>query len=127
MIKTELNAFRRALEARQIELAGESKQREALAVETSADELDRIQHTQDRDWAMGNLERSSTALREVRAALRRMDAGTFGICLDCEEDINPKRLVAVPWASFCIVCQEAADCAQRAPWNEVETSLVIAA
>jgi len=38
-----------------------------------------------------------------------VDAGTFGICLDCEEEINPKRLAAVPWAARCVACQERAD------------------
>ena len=71
--------------------------REALAIETSPDELDRIQNANDRDYAMGNLERTSSRLGEVRAALRRIAAGTFGICDGCEENINLKRLAAVPW------------------------------
>ena len=50
----------------------------------------------DRDYAMSNLERNSNRLREVRTALRRIDAGTFGICVDCERNINPARLAAGP-------------------------------
>ena len=61
-------------------------------------------------------------LREVQAALCRMDAGTFGVCVECQENINLKRLNAVPWASSCLVCQEAADREQEAPWGEVDTS-----
>jgi DnaK suppressor protein len=76
---------------------------------------------------MSNLERNSNRLREVQAALRRMEEGTFGICVGCEKRIYPKRLAAVPWASSCIVCQEAADREQTTPWNEIETSLVMAA
>jgi DnaK suppressor protein len=127
MTKTELNAFRRALENRQTELGNGNRNREALAIETSPDELDRIQHASDRDYAMSNLERNSNRLREVRTALRRIDAGTFGICVGCEEKINPKRLAAVPWASSCVVCQEAADRGQKTPWSEIDTSLVMAA
>jgi DnaK suppressor protein len=115
MTKTELNAFRRALEKRQTELGNGNRNREALAIETSPDELDRIQHATEREYAMSNLERNSNRLREVRTALRRIDAGTFGICFGCEEHINPKRLAAVPWASSCIVCQEAADRERRTP------------
>jgi DnaK suppressor protein len=48
-------------------------------------------------------------LREIRAALQRIDRGSFGICLNCEEGISAKRLAAVPWTALCIVCQEAAD------------------
>jgi len=116
-----------ALENRQTELGNGNRNREALAIETSPDELDRIQHASDRDWAMSNLERNSNRLREVRAALDRLDASTFGICVDCGDNINPKRLAAIPWASSCIVCQEVADREQTTPRDEIETSLVMAA
>ena len=96
------------------------------AIETSPDELDRIQHASDRDMAMDNLERDSSQLAEVRSALRRVNAGAFGFCVGCEEKINPKRLAAVPWASFCIVCQEALE-REKAPWSDIDTSLVMAA
>jgi RNA polymerase-binding transcription factor DksA len=72
-------------------------------------------------------ERNSNWLREVRAALRRIDAGTFGICVGCDENINPKRLAAVPWASSCIVCQEAADQRQSMPQSVIDTALNMAA
>ena len=109
MTKTELNPFRRALENSQAELGKGSRSREALAIETSPDELDRIQNANNRDYAMSNLERASSRLRDVRSALCRLDAGTFGICVGCAENITLKRLLAVPWASYCIVCQEATD------------------
>src|ERR1700674_3915664 len=126
MTKTELKAFRRALENRQTDLGNGNRNREALAIETSPDELDRIQHASDRDYALRDLERSSDRLREVRVALRHIDAGTFGICVGCEENINRKRLAAVPWASFCIVCQEAADRGQKTLRSGIDTSLVMA-
>jgi DnaK suppressor protein len=126
MTKNELNAFRNVLETRQTDLRNGSRSREALAIETSPDDLDRIQHANERDMAIGNLERGSSQLAEVRNALRRVDAGTFGFCVGCEEKINPKRLAAVPWASFCIVCQETLD-REKAPWSDTETSLVMAA
>jgi DnaK suppressor protein len=127
MTKTELNSFRRTLETTQTELGSGTTNREALAIEASPEELDRIQQAGDREYAMRNLERNSNRLREVRAALRRIDAGTFGICAGCEETINPKRLAALPWASLCIACQEAADREQKAPQGEVDISPVMAA
>jgi DnaK suppressor protein len=63
----------------------------------------------------------------VRATLRRIDAGAFGICLDCEEDIGMKRLVAVPWTTSCIVCQEAADSMAGQKRGEAEDLLAGAA
>jgi DnaK suppressor protein len=46
-------------------------------------------------------------LREIGDALRRIDQGAYGICMECEEPISAKRLDAVPWARFCVTCQEA--------------------
>jgi DnaK suppressor protein len=45
-------------------------------------------------------------LREVSDALHRIEVGQYGICLECEEPISPKRLDAVPWARYCVTCQE---------------------
>ncbi len=127
MTNTELNAFRTALQAKQVEIGDGSTSREALAIDTSPDEMDRIQHASDRDYAVSNLERNASRLRELRAALLRIDAGTFGLCVSCEEQISPKRLAAIPWASACIVCQEAADREQKMPVDEIDPSMVMAA
>jgi DnaK suppressor protein len=45
-------------------------------------------------------------LREIADALHRMDGEHYGICLECEEPISGKRLDAVPWARYCVSCQE---------------------
>lgn len=45
-------------------------------------------------------------LREVSDALHRIDTGHYGVCLECEEEISQKRLDAVPWARYCVTCQE---------------------
>jgi len=109
MTKSELKKFKTTLAARESELEGLIRNREAAAIETSADALDQIQHAVERELALGTLARESSGLRETRAALRRVDDGSFGICMDCEEEINLKRLAAVPWAARCIACQERAD------------------
>jgi DnaK suppressor protein len=123
----ELDGFRRALKTRQTELSDGRHNREALAIETSADEFDRIQQAQERDFAMGALDRESLRLREIRAALERMESGSFGICLNCEEEIAAKRLAAVPWAALCIVCQEMADRNAGDAQNEDQESFLNAA
>ena len=51
-----------------------------------------------------NLEK--TLLREVEEALLRVREGTYGVCQECDEPISPKRLQALPWAKFCVRCQE---------------------
>jgi DnaK suppressor protein len=49
------------------------------------------------------------AYRKIKAidtALERLRSGRYGICEECEEPIPPNRLQAVPWARYCIHCQE---------------------
>src|SRR5579871_2177793 len=72
--------------------------------------VDEIEAASQRALAVCNLDREFNQLRNVRAALRRIEEGSFGICQGCGEDIHPKRLAAVPWAQFCIRCQQAVDC-----------------
>ena len=45
-------------------------------------------------------------LRLVEEALDRLDSGDYGVCLCCEEPIPAKRLQAIPWARYCVTCQE---------------------
>src|SRR4051794_39056261 len=45
-------------------------------------------------------------LRLVEEALDRMDAGDYGVCISCDEPIAEKRLIALPWAQYCVTCQE---------------------
>jgi DnaK suppressor protein len=105
----EFNRIQILLEARATELERGIHQREAIAIEQSPDQLDEIQTASDRDLAVSKIDRQSKELRNVRAALRRIRDGRFGVCEQCDEDIAPKRLAAIPWASLCIVCQEAED------------------
>jgi DnaK suppressor protein len=103
----ELSRVQILLEALGTELERAIHHREAIAIEQSPDQLDEIQTASDRDLAISKIDRQSKVLRDVRAALRRIGDGRFGICEQCDEDIAPKRLAAIPWASLCIVCQEA--------------------
>src|SRR3954467_8027193 len=109
MTKTEINKFKKILENKREELEHIVRNRDAITIEKSADALDEVQHAAERELAIRNLDRESNLLRNVRSALRRIDEGSFGICLHCEEEISPKRLAAVPWAPYCIQCQEQAD------------------
>jgi DnaK suppressor protein len=101
--------YRGVLVARNTELAELLRNRTVIEVESSADLTDQIQHAAERDMAIGHLERESARIREVRAALHRLDTGTYGICLDCDQEISLRRLAALPWTAVCIRCQEGAD------------------
>ena len=83
-----------------------------------ADEGDLSQQSHE-EWIF--LNRNSLEmklLREVQDALRRVEQGSYGVCHECEEPISAKRLDAIPWAKYCITCQEAV--AQRTATGELE-------
>ena len=109
MTGNELNRFQAILTRKAAELERFTRHREGITIERSADQLEEIQAASERALAVCNLDREFNQLRKARAALRRIQEGTFGTCEQCDEDINPKRLAAVPWATFCIRCQETVD------------------
>jgi DnaK suppressor protein len=109
MTENELNRFRAILTDRVAELQRLIRHRDGITVERSADQLEEIQRASERALAVCNLDREFKQLRDARAALLRIPEGSFGTCQQCDEDIHPKRLSAVPWASFCLRCQEAID------------------
>lgn len=109
MTKNEVNRFKSVLENKRAELESVVRNREAIAIEKSPDALDEVQHAAERELAIRNLDRESSLLRNVRAALRRIHDESYGVCMHCEEEISPKRLAAVPWTPYCIRCQEMAD------------------
>ena len=45
-------------------------------------------------------------LREIEGALERLRDGTYGTCMDCGMPLSRKRLEALPWARYCVTCQE---------------------
>ncbi len=60
-------------------------------------------------------------LREISDALQRIESGAYATCMECEEPISSKRLEAVPWARYCVRCQEAI--ANRAALGQFEGEL----
>jgi DnaK suppressor protein len=109
MTKTELEKFKKILSEKQTELERFVRNRDGIVIEKAADAIDEVQHATERELAIRNLDRETILLRNVRSALGRIKDGSYGVCLHCDEDISPKRLNAVPWAPYCIQCQEEAD------------------
>jgi DnaK suppressor protein len=103
------NGFRKMLEAKRDELLSNTADRDEIRIEHAAEEFDRLQQQLNREVAIRNLDRESALLKQVHAALARVEDETFGICLRCDEPIPEKRLKAVPWAAYCVPCQEIVD------------------
>ena len=100
---------RAALSARRDELARAITRREDIAVERYADPIDNIWQTVAREAGAATLDTLARELEAVEAALERITDGTYGICMDCERPISPRRLELVPHAARCVRCQEAAE------------------
>ena len=124
---TEMSRLKETLVRKESELARVLRTRDDIAIEKSADQMDEIQYASERDLAIRNLDRESNLLRHVRAALRRIHDGSYGTCIECELAISPRRLAAVPWASRCIQCQEAADGDRQERADSLSETLVNAA
>lgn len=59
----------------------------------------------DEETSYKILELNSAELDQIEYALEKLDAGTYGICEECEKPINPERLTALPFATLCINCK----------------------
>jgi DnaK suppressor protein len=108
-VSINLNEFRRTLEAKRNELLSDAGDRDEILIENAAEEFDRLQQQLNREVAIRNLDRTSKLLKSVQAALARINDETYGVCLRCDEEIPAARLKAVPWAGYCIACQEKID------------------
>ena len=114
MTGIELEDLRETLERTKAEFVRVMRTRAGIEIEKSADQMDEIQYASERDLAICNVDRETKLLRQVNAALRRVQDGSFGVCVECESQIGSKRLIALPWALRCIECESAADEEARA-------------
>jgi DnaK suppressor protein len=108
--KTRFDQYLKALEMKAEDLRRSmSAQKIAQVVsrlDVPSDEGDLSQQSHE-EWIFLNRNTlDMKLLREVQAAIRRVEHSTYGVCAACEEPISVKRLDAVPWAKFCVRCQE---------------------
>ena len=108
------NTARRALTAARLDLEQRLRVRESLEVERYTDPLDEALQLQQREQAAVVASSDTRLLHAIKDALERLDDGTFGICVECGDEIAPKRLAAAPWAPRCRDCQEIAEQAEDA-------------
>ncbi len=108
--KAKLSTYRQLLERKAEEVRGSMSAQKAAQVvarlDVPSDEGDLSQQHHE-EWIFLNRNTiDMKLLREISDALRRMEHGTYGVCPECEEPISAKRLDAVPWARYCVSCQE---------------------
>ena len=105
MTKTLKNKIRERLEAKMAEVAGNGGRRNELITEWSHDPMDQIQSRADLDLTVRFVNTDFKTQRAVAKALAVLEEGEYGICQECGDDINPKRLEAIPWTTVCVSCQ----------------------
>ena len=107
MEKAQVARFQDILTKKREELRrGLNKEETQDAHDFGRDEGDRANFSQSKEMAFLQKAQERGLLVLVEGALSRIESGTFGDCLSCGQEINIKRLNAVPWSRYCITCQE---------------------
>jgi DnaK suppressor protein len=105
--------FERILMNRRDELQGRLKaaqrQKAGASLSEAKDEGDRASASMEAEMSVAQTNRAESFVRVINDALRRLEDGNFGECLNCRQQIAPKRLKAIPWSRYCITCQELID------------------
>ena len=94
------------LEKRQNVMAGLGIKFDTLAKMGRVAEEDQAQLSHDEFISLRLNSLDYVQLKLIEEALDRIEAGDYGICLSCEEPIPAKRLQALPWAKYCVTCQQ---------------------
>jgi DnaK suppressor protein len=77
--------------------------------EGTEDIVDRANNAYSRELMFALSDGERTTLLKIEEALVRIEAGSYGVCTNCGRAIGAGRLQAMPWARYCIDCQELAE------------------
>jgi DnaK suppressor protein len=110
MDKKKLESFKKRLEERQQALrkmVSRTEEDGRIADQDPAQDIaDRAASSYTKEFLFSQSSNERQLLHMVETALQRIREGQFGECVNCGEEINAKRLEAVPWTRYCITCQE---------------------
>jgi DnaK suppressor protein len=110
MDKKKLEGFRKKLETRQQDLrrmvSRTQQDGRSADDDTAQDIADKAASSYNKEFLFHQSNNDRQLLQMVEGALARIREGNFGECISCGQEINPKRLEAVPWTRHCIECQE---------------------
>jgi DnaK suppressor protein len=110
LTKKEMEKYRRLLDDKKSSLSAEiAKTRSAeeeTTEESTQDIADKAVSSYTREFLYSLTDGERNTLLHIDDALGRIDEGTYGLCLNCGQLMTEKRLNAVPWAPYCLDCQE---------------------
>ena len=111
--KKELERYRRLLDEKKSSLSQEiAKTRSAeeeTTEESTQDIADKAVSSYTREFLYSLADGERGTLLQIDEALARIDEGSYGFCTNCGQPMAEKRLTAVPWAPYCVDCQELAE------------------
>ena len=108
--KKRLEYYKKKLQTRREELlkaiARSGQEGREADEDPTVDLADKAANSYTKEFLFGQTHNDRTLLGLVDEALARIREGTFGLCASCEQELQQKRLEAVPWTRYCIACQE---------------------
>ena len=110
MDKKRLDYYKKKLQAKREEparsIARTEEEGRSADDDPTVDLADKAANSYTKEFLFGQNNTDRSTMQQIDAALIRIRTNTFGTCLNCETELQQKRLEAVPWASHCTVCQE---------------------
>lgn len=110
MDKKRLDYYKKKLVARREELmktiARTQEEGRTADDDPTVDLADKAANSYTKEFLFGMTNSDRTILNMIDAALKRIQTEEFGVCVNCQEEMQQKRLEAVPWAKHCVSCQE---------------------
>ena len=111
MSPLDLKRYRDVLERRRDEILAATPARTPATEpgSKSGDWIDQSSMENDLHVRLALKQTDHKLFRAIEDAIHRVDQGTYGICTECENEIAPARLEAVPWTRVCIECKSKQD------------------
>ncbi len=110
MDKKRLEYYKKKLLARREELlkiiARTEEEGRAADDDPTVDLADKAANSYTKEFLFGQTNADRTILHQINEALDRIDENEYGLCANCQDEVQQKRLEAVPWARHCFACQE---------------------
>ena len=110
MDKKRLDYYKKKLQTRREELikniARTEEEGRTADDDPTVDLADKAANSYTKEFLFGQTNVDRTLLALIDGALARIKNGSYGVCAECEEELQQKRLEAVPWARHCVGCAE---------------------
>jgi DnaK suppressor protein len=111
MDKRNLEKYRKRLDEKRSEIVRDFQKnmnyrKESVADDGTQDIADKANMAYNKEFIFSLTDAERDLLQLIEDAIKRIEDSEFGVCSSCSNDIKPTRLEAVPWAKYCLNCQE---------------------